>query len=62
MATPREIDKEMADRLYELLLMKKLNPELKIRGLSSAIGRAKASMSKESIAWVEQQVAESEDL
>lgn len=56
MATPKEIDRELADRLYELLEIKKNNPGLNIVGLDSAIGRVKASMTKEAIAWVEQQL------
>ena len=59
MATPKEIDKEQADRLYELLLVKKDNGKKKNKALDRAIGRAKATMTKETIAWVEKQVAES---
>jgi len=54
MATPKEIDKEQADRLYELLLIKKANQGLEIARLEEAIGRAKASMTKEAVAWIEQ--------
>ena len=60
MVIPKEIDKVLTDWLYELLMIKKSNPDLKMKGLSAAIGRTKASMTKENIAWVEQQIAESE--
>ena len=58
MATPKAIDKEQADRLYELLLIKKDNKRVKNKSLSMAIGRAKATMTKEAIAWVEKHVTE----
>ena len=58
MATPKEIDREQTDRLYELLLVKKHNKKVKNKVLDRAIGRAKATMSEELIAWVEKQVAE----
>jgi len=54
----KEIDRELADRLYELLMIKKINPEISVKGLDNAIGRVKAAMSKENIAWIEQQVKE----
>lgn len=56
MATPKEIDRELTERLYELLMLKKSNPGYDIKGLDGAIGRVQASMTKESIAWVKQQV------
>ena len=52
MATPKEIDRELTDRLYELLVIEKYPNELK-----KAIGRIMSSLTKEQIAWVEQQVA-----
>ena len=56
MATPKEIDREQTDRLYELLLIKKHNKNAENAILDMAIGRAKATMTKEAIAWVEIQV------
>ena len=61
MATPKEIDREQTDRLYELLWIKANNGGQKNKALNSAISRAKASMSKETIAWVEKQLAEQDD-
>ena len=58
MATPKEIDKDQADRLYELLMIKKDNKNTENIYLDRAIGRAKATMTKETIAWVEKQVDE----
>ena len=58
MATPKEIDREQADRLHELLLIKKHNKDTENIMLDMAISRAKATMTKEAIAWVEKQVAE----
>ena len=58
MATPKEIDREQADRLYELLSIRKDNKGTENKTLDKAIGRAKATMTKESIAWVEKQVDE----
>jgi len=54
-ATTKGVDRELADRLYELLLLKKLNPQGVI-GLDNAIARTHAAMTKEAIAWVEQLV------
>ena len=56
MATPMEIEKEQADRLYELLLIKKDNKKKKNKALDRAIGRAEATMTKEAISWVVQKV------
>ena len=56
MATPKEIDKEQADRLYELLVIEKNNQGIENLMLKIAINRAKAAMTKEAIAWVEQHV------
>ena len=60
MATPKEIDRELTERLYELLMIKKSNPGIKIKRLDSSIGRVKACMTKENIVWVEQQVNEND--
>lgn len=56
MATPKEIDKELMERLYDLLVIQKANPNIKINELDKAISRAKASMTAEQIAWVEKLV------
>ena len=62
MTTNKEIDKDMADRLFDLLIIEKLNKGYRVKGLDRSIRRAKASMTKESIAWVEEQItAESDD-
>ena len=58
MPTPKEIDKEQADRLHELLMIKKYSKDLENIMLDTAISRAKATMTKEAIAWVEKQIAE----
>jgi len=55
MATTKEIDRELADRLYDLLMIKALNAQ-HVKWLDSAIARTKTGMSKEAISWVEQQV------
>ena len=53
-STTRELNKEMIDKLYMLLEIKKALPEgLVIAELEKAIKRAKAPMTKEEIAWVE---------
>jgi len=59
MATPKEINKESAERLFDLLVIEKLNAGKEVAGLATAIARARASMSEEIIAWVEKQVAAS---
>ena len=53
-----EINKESAEKLFDLLLIKKENGGHKNERLDEAISRTKASMSKEAIAWVEKQIAE----
>ena len=58
MATPKEIDKDLVDRLYDLLMIKKANKGVLNPRLEDSIGRAKAPMAKEVIAWVEQLVNE----
>ena len=58
MATPKEIDREQADRLHELLLIKKHSKDPENMILEMAISRAKATMNKEAIAWVEKHVNE----
>ena len=58
MPSTKELDKEMMERLYDLMVLKAMNPSLKIQGLSDAIIRAKAPMSAEQVAWVEALVKE----
>ena len=59
MPNTKELDRELMERLYDLLLIKNAVPaNLKIIELDRAIKRAKASMSKEQIAWVEELVKE----
>ena len=59
MPNSKKLDKEMVDRLLELMEIKALNPGVKIKGLDRAIVRAKGPMSEEQIAWVEKLVQES---
>lgn len=56
MATNLEIEKEQMDKLFELLMLQKQNQGMPIKGLAESLARAKASMKKENIAWVEQMV------
>jgi len=58
MASVVEINKESAEKLYDLLKIKQANEGHKNKQLDDTISRTKASMSKEAIAWVEQQIAE----
>jgi len=53
MDTPKEIDRDLVDRLYELLMIEKANKGTTVLRLEDAISRAKAPMTKEQIAWVE---------
>jgi hypothetical protein len=61
MATTQEINKESAEKLYDLLMIKKANENIVVKQLNSIIARTKSSMSKEAIAWVEQQVEQSDN-
>ena len=56
MATPKELDKELMERLYDLLVIEKANPGITVNELAKAISRAKAPMTEEQIAWVEKLV------
>ena len=58
MVTPKEIDRDQADRLHDLLLIKKYNKDTENMTLDMAISRAKATMTKEAIVWVKKQVDE----
>ena len=53
-----ELDRELIERLFDLMVLKIMNEGTKVKGLESAIIRAKAPMSAEQIAWVDQLVAE----
>lgn len=53
MPTPKEIDRELVERLYDLLVIKKANPGITVNELDKAIRRAKAPMTADQIAWVE---------
>ena len=57
----REIDRDSCDRLFDLLSIEKANEGSKVKKLSETINRAKASMTKEQIAWVEKLVNEQEE-
>ena len=50
------------ERLFDLLLFQKANEGKTLKGLSRMISRAKAGMSKEDIAFVEQLVQQEDDV
>ena len=55
MPTTKELDKDLIERLYDLLVIRNSLPEgLKLVELNKAIRRASAPMTKEQIAWVEE--------
>jgi len=58
MSTPKEMDKNSAETLYELLIIQKKNAGYEVIGLDIAINKVKSSMNEVSIAWVEKLVAE----
>ena len=58
MASIVEINKESAEKLYDLLMIKKDNGNHINKRLDETIARTKASMTKEAIAWVEAQITE----
>jgi len=61
MANELEIREKQKDKLFDFLVLLKLNEGSKIRGLNRMISKAKALMCKEDIADVEKLVAELED-
>ena len=61
MPTNKEIDKKATERLFDLLLIKRELPDVKVKALDSAIIRAKLVMTSAQIAWVESLVAEEEN-
>ena len=56
MPNSKELDKELVERLFDLLEIKELNKGQEVKGLDRAIRRARAAMTKEQIAWVEAQL------
>ena len=58
MATNLEVEKEQMDRLFDLLMLQKENQGTSIKRLDESIARAKASMKKENIAWVEKMISQ----
>ena len=62
MSTILEIQVMQKERLFDLLLFQKANENVKLKGLSRMISRAKSGMSKEDIAYVEKLVAEEDDI
>ena len=62
MPSTREIDRELSERLYDLLLIKREMPPGTVnKALDRAISRVRSAMTKEQIAWVEEEVATSSD-
>ena len=61
MANELEIREKQKDKLFDFLVLLKLNEGYKIKGLNRMISKAKALMSKEDIADVEKLVAELDD-
>ena len=57
MPSPKEIDRELCERLYDLLLIKREMSDTKIKSQERAIRRVQSAMTQEQIAWVEEQVA-----
>ena len=56
MPTIIEIQKDSAEKLYDLLMIKRDNGDYKNKRLDEVIARTKSSMTKETIAWVEMQI------
>ena len=54
--TNKELDKEYAERLFNLLKIKKANGDAKNQILDDYISMTMAAMSEEQIAWVEKNV------
>jgi len=57
-----EIQIRRRERLYDLLLLKKMNAGVAVKGLSYLISRTKAGMLKEDIAFVEKLVEQEDEL
>ena len=60
MASELAIKKEQKRQLYQLLWLKKTNPDIKINNLDLIINQLTAEMEKEDVAWVEKTIAELE--
>ena len=58
MPSTLEIQTIQKERLYDLLILEKTNPDIKIKGLSMQISKAKAVMTKEDIAYITELVDE----
>ena len=58
MSNEGRLHRELTERLYSLLELKKLNQGQEVNGLDQAIRWAMAPMSEEQIAWVEKLVNE----
>ena len=61
MPSTQEIDTIQKERLYDLLMLEKLNKGNKVFGLARQITRAKAPMKKEDIAYVVKLIDELDD-
>jgi len=61
MASSTELRIFQKDKLYDLLVIEKRNPGLKIKGLAGQIRKAKSVMEQEDIAHIEKLVAQEED-
>ena len=64
MPSTKEIDRELCEKLFDLLLIKRelsdIMPDTKIKALERAVRRVRSAMTKEQIAWVEEQVSAEE--
>ena len=58
MASNIEIRIEQRKRLYQLLKIKKVNPNQNINEIDSMINAAEAEMEEEDVAWVEKKIAQ----
>ena len=58
MPNTKELDRELIERLHDLLIIKAANKGTINKELDKAITRAKAPMSAEQIAWIETLVNE----
>ena len=53
MPTNAEMRSQQTEKLFDLLKLQMDNKALHIKGLNELISRAKVSMTKEDVAWVE---------
>jgi len=61
MPTNKEIDKEQAERYYDLLMLLEAKGKKREWLLAQQINKTRAAMTKETITWVEQQVKNTMD-